>query len=773
MTTLDARPWQDRSLPVADRVALLLAAMTLEEKAAQLVGLWPGQSTAPDEFAPGQNEHTGREPVWAELVGTGLGQLTRIFGTAPLEPAAAARELAGRQRELVDGGRLGIPAIAHEECLTGFTAWRATVFPTPLAWGATFDPESVGRMAAAVGAGMRDVGIQQALSPVLDVTRDPRWGRTEETLGEDPYLVSVLGAAYVRGLESAGLVATLKHFAGYSASAGGRNHAPVPIGPRELADVVLPPFEAALRIGGARAVMPSYAEVDGMPPHADRRLLTDLLRGEWGFDGVVVSDYFGVSFLESAHGVAGSPAGSAARALAAGVDVELPAVRCFGRPLLDAVRAGDVPEALVDRAVTRVLRQKCELGLLEPDWDPQPPALRSGGPVELDTAELRGLAATVAERSVVLLDDPAGTLPLRPVDRVAVVGPVAAEVRALMGCYAFPNHVGDKYPDVPLGIAVPTLLDAVRAEFPAAAVAFAEGCPVQEPDTAGIAAAASLAAEAGLCVLAVGDRAGIFGRGTSGEGCDAEDLALPGSQAELVEAVLATGVPTVLVVLSGRPYALGPVAGRAAVVQAFFPGQEGAAAVAGVLSGRINPSGRLPVQVPARPGGQPAGYLHPPLGGPNPATSVDPGPLFPFGHGLSYTTFGYADLAVSAAELPTDGSVEVSCLVRNTGDRDGAEVVQLYLHQPVAPVTRPVRQLLGFARVELAAGQARRVTFRVHADRTAYTGVDLTRAVEPGPVELLIGPSSADLPLRATIGLVGPRRPVGHDRVLVTPVRTD
>ena len=769
MTAAADRPWADARRPVDERVRLLLAAMTTEEKVAQLGSVWVGADAGTGEVAPAQHELAEPLPPFAELVRPGLGQLTRVFGTAPVAPADAAAALAAAQRTILARSRHGVPAIAHEECLTGFTAWRATVFPTPLAWGAAFDPGTVEEMAAAIGRSMRAVGVHQGLAPVLDVTRDPRWGRTEETVGEDPHLVGSVGTAYARGLESAGVVATLKHFAGYSASAAGRNHAPVAIGPRELADVLLPPFEEALREGGARSVMASYAAVDGVPPHADPALLTDLLRGEWGFAGVLVSDYFGVSFLETAHGVAGSPAAAGVIALAAGVDVELPASRCYGAALVAEVRAGRVPEALLDRSVTRVLRQKCELGLLDADWDPAPP----GGPaVDHDPPELRALARRLAERSVVLLEG--GMLPLRRPPRLALVGPCADDVLALLGCYAFPNHVGVLHPEVPLGVPVPTLLDALRAELPGTVVTHEPGCPVQEPDRGGIQDAVDAARAAGLAVAAVGDRAGLFGRGTSGEGCDAADLRLPGSQPELLDALLDSGVPVVIVILSGRPYALGAWADRAAgIVQAFFPGQEGAAAVAGVLSGRVNPSGRLPVQVPRHPGGQPAGYLQPPLGGPGPVSSVDPTPLYPFGHGRSYTAFGYDALTLSAAELPTDGAVEASVVVCNTGARDGATVVQLYLHDPVAPVHRPVRQLVGFARVELPAGGRCRVVFRLHADRTAFTGRDLVRAVEPGELVLLAGGSSADLPLRAAVTVTGPRRPVGHDRVLTTPTRTE
>ncbi|MGY1717795.1 glycoside hydrolase family 3 N-terminal domain-containing protein [Blastococcus sp. SYSU DS0552] len=770
--------WTDPGRPLPERVRALMAVMTLEEKVAQLYGVWTAIGDGED-VAPNQHEFSEPLPPWEELTKAGLGQLTRMFGTGPVEPLTAARVLAQTQRDLIANSRLGIPAVAHEECLAGFTAWQATVFPVPLAWGAAFDPDSVARMAAAIGAQMRSVGVHQGLSPVLDVSFDHRWGRTEETVGEDPYLVAVLGSAYTRGLESTGIVATLKHFAGYSASGAGRNHAPVHLGPREFADVVLPPFETALREGGARSVMHSYAAVDGVPPAADEALLTGLLRDTLGFDGVVVADYFGVSFLEATQGVAGSPGEAAALALAAGVDVELPTVRCYGEPLLELVRTGAVPESLVDRAVERVLRQKGELGLLDAGWDPEPEVLRDGGTLDLDPPEMRALARTMAERSVVLLDNTAGVLPLRAPSSVAVVGPCADEVLSLMGCYAFPNHVGVQHPEVPLGIELPTLLDAVRTEYPEATVTTAAGCPVQEPDRSGIAEAVGVATAADVCIAVVGDVSGLFGRGTSGEGCDAEDLRLPGAQAELLDALLSTGTPVVVVLLSGRPYALGEVAGRAAaVVQAFFPGEEGAGAVTGVLSGRVNPSGKLPVQVARTPGGSPATYLSPALARSSGISSADPTPLFPFGFGLSYTSFALGDLRLddvavgdSPAEVATDGSVRLSCTVTNTGDRDGAEVVQLYLSDPVASVVQPVRRLVGFARVELAAGTSARVVFTVHTDRASFTGRDLRRIVEPGDLVLAVGTSSEDLPLCARVRLTGPVREVGPDRVLTTPVQ--
>ncbi|WP_433179403.1 glycoside hydrolase family 3 N-terminal domain-containing protein [Actinoallomurus sp. CA-150999] len=783
-----ARPagsWRDPRLPVAERVADLLDRMTVEEKAAQLVGYWTVSARPGEEVAPLPDDF-GEPPPLEEVMAAGLGQLTRVFGTAPVPPAEGAARLRELQARVAAGNRFGIPAIAHEECLTGFMAFSATVFPSPLAWGATFDPGLVEEMAAAIGGSMRRVGVHQGLAPVLDVTRDPRWGRTEETIGEDPYLVGLVGTAYVRGLERSGIVATLKHFAGYASSRAGRNHAPAALGPRELADVVLEPFVLALREGGARSVMQSYSDVDGIPAHADERLLTGLLRDELGFTGIVVSDYFGISFLDDWHGVAGSTGEAAALALRAGVDVELPTVRCYGAPLVEMVRSGAIPVEHLDRSVSRVLTLKYELGLLDGAAESAPPSESpdgSGGtapyaespdgeqpndPLDFDPPGHRRLARRIAEQSVVLLAND-GVLPLRA-DRIAVTGPLADEARAMLGCYSFPNHMTGRFPDMPLGVDIPTLAEALRAELPEAEIDLAAGHGVEVADDADIAAAVAAARRAEVCVLALGDRADLFGRGTSGEGCDAETLALPGRQAELADAVLATGTPTVVVMLSGRPYALGDIVDRAAaIVQAFFPGEEGGPAVAGVLSGRVEPSGRLPVSVPRGPGGQPTTYLHSRTGGPSRWSSIDPTPLFPFGHGLTWTRFSYEALEVDPS-APTDGTIRVTATVRNTGDRPGTEVVQLYLGDPVASVVRPVRWLAGWARVRLEPGAAARVAFTVHADRTGFTGADLRRVVEPGRIDVAVGASSADLPLNGSFTLTGPVRVLGTDRVLTVPV---
>lgn len=759
----------------SDPVTTLLAAMTLEEKTAQLVGYWLDQNGV---VAPMQGEMAAaqQDTTLADVTRHGLGQYTRVYGTRPVEPDERAAWLWAEQRRLKRETRLGIPALVHEECLTGLAAWKAATFPTPLAWGASFDPELVEQVGAVIGRSMRELGVHQGLAPVLDVVRDPRWGRVDECIGEDPYLVGTVGTAYVRGVQSAGVDATLKHFLGYSASRAGRNHAPVHAGPREVADVFLPPFEMALVDGGARSVMNSYAEIDGVPVAADPALLTDLLRDRLGFDGTVVADYFSVAFLEVMHGVARDRGEAAATALAAGVDVELPTGDAYLAPLVERVRSGLVDEALVDRAVLRVLRQKERLGLLDPDvFEDEPPT-----GIDLDSPEHRALAKRLAAESLVLLSND-GVLPLGaaggagsaaavadgvggaaavPVSLtpgavlqgpIAVIGPNAHRAEALQGCYSFANHVLATHPGLDLGFAIPTVLEALQESLGPDAVRYARGAEVEGDDRSGFAEAVATARESAVAVVVVGDQAGLFGRGTVGEGNDSESLELPGVQRELVEAVVATGTPTVVVLLTGRPYAIGwALDGEqpepAAVVQAFFPGEEGGTAIADLLTGAVAPSGRLPVSLPRSAGAQPYSYLHPRLGGPSDVTATDSTPVRPFGFGLTWTSFAYEDLTV-AGTATTDGALTVAVTVRNTGDRDGVEVVQLYGHDPHASVTRPVAQLLGYARVAVAAGESVTVRFDVPLARFAFTDRAMRKVVEPGDVEVWVASDAgASLP---------------------------
>ena len=735
---------------VSQRVTALLGEMTLEEKLAQLVGYWldhGGQVVAPMADEMGNDDAT---PL-AEITKHGLGHYTRVYGTRPVDPIERAQWLWSEQRRIKRSTRLGIPALVHEECLTGLAAWKAASFPTPLAWGAAFNPELVEEMSQLIGESMRALGIHQGLAPVLDVIRDPRWGRVEESIGEDPYLVATVGTAYVRGLQLAGVHATLKHFVGYSASLAGRNHAPVAMGPREINDVLIPPFEMAIRDGKVKSVMNSYSDIDGIPVAASPAHLTDLLHNELGFNGTVVADYFSVAFLEVMHAIAADRGHAAALALEAGIDIELPSGDAYLKPLADRIRAGKFDEAYVDRAVARALSQKEALGLLDDDaYEGEAPSK-----IDLDTPRHRDVAYRLARESVVLLKND-GTLPLNQPEnslkRIAVIGPNADKIAALQGCYSFINHVLPHFPEHEIGIEIPTIREQVapaaeRAGMVAPEVVYAPGCDVEGEDRSGFAEAVSQLRTASLGLVVVGDRAGLFGRGTVGEGNDVQSLDLPGVQRELVEELAETGVPVVLVLVTGRPYDIewaldGPLAGKiAAVVQAFFPGEEGAAGILDVVMGVAEPAGRLPVSLPRAAGAQPFTYLHPILGGPSDVTASDPTPVRPFGFGLSYTEFTYTDLEVPA-RAGTGDVFEVAVTVSNTGPRAGSDVVQLYGRDVLASVARPVKQLIAYKRIALAAGESKRVKFAVPAMRFAFSDRAMRRVVEPGDVELWVAAHS-------------------------------
>lgn len=737
------------------RVQSLLSQMTLEEKAAQIVGYWLDQGG--EVVAPMQGEMSGSAPsgALADITRHGIGHFTRVYGTRPVDPAERAAWLWAEQRRLQSETRLGIPALVHEECLTGLAAWKAATFPTPLAWGASFDPALVEEMAVSIGDSMRELGIHQGLAPVLDVIRDPRWGRVDECIAEDPYVVGVLGTAYVKGLQDAGVHATLKHFVGYSGSRAGRNHAPVSAGPREVADVFLPPFEMAVVEGGVRSVMNSYAEIDGVPLGSSAEYLTELLRERWGFDGVVVADYFAVAFLEIMHRIAADRGEAAQAALTAGIDVELPTGDAYLEPLIERVKAGLFDEAYLDRAVLRVLGQKEDLGLLEPG------AFADGPPAEidLDSPRHRDIARRLAEESIVLLSND-GVLPLAATaSTIAVIGPNADRAEALMGCYSFANHVLAHHPEYPIGFEIPTVAQALTAELPGARVVGVRGCEVEGDDRSGFAEAVEAARAADVAIVVVGDQAGLFGRGTVGEGNDSESLELPGVQRELVEELVGTGTPVVMIALTGRPYAIGwAIDGEnrpAAVLQAFFPGEEGAGALAGVIAGRVNPSGRLPVSLPRSAGAQPYSYLHPRLGGPSDVTATDPTPVRPFGFGLSYASFEYDLLAVDE-EVSAGAAFRAVVRVTNTGSMAADHVVQLYGHDVTASVTRPEAQLLGFHRLALAAGESAEIAFTVPTQRFAFSDRSMVRIVEPGDVQVWAGADAAtDVTRRATVRITG------------------
>lgn len=760
-TPIDARPaYLDPALSVGTRVEDLLARMTLEEKLAQLGSAWVFQMLSGDQFS---------EERAAAILHHGLGQVTRIAGASSFTPRRSAEVANAIQRLLVDETRLGIPAIVHEEICSGVMARGSTIYPQAIGMAATFDPELNRRIADSMRIQMRATGSHQGLSPVLDVTRDPRWGRTEETYGEDPYLVARMGTEFVRGLQGEslrdGVIATAKHFVGYGAAEGGMNWAPAHIGEREMREVYLHPFEAAVAETNVRSVMNGYHEIDGVPCAADEVLLDDVLRGEWGFDGIVVSDYFAVDQLAVYHRLASSKSAAAAMALNAGIDAELPSTDCYSAPLLEALERDEVQIAVIDRAVARTLALKFELGLFE---DPYV-AVESAADWT-DTTEHRALARDAARRSIVLLSND-GALPLRPGARVAVIGPNADAARNLFGDYAYPAHIESLLDmrdrsnvfDIPIPADVkvdravldtPSILDALRSRL-GDSIVYARGCGINDEDTTGFAAAVEAAEGADVVVLVLGDKAGLTTECTSGEGRDRSSLDLPGVQEELARAVLATGTPVVTVLVVGRPCGSQRlINGSAAVILAWLPGQEGAGAISDVITGECNPGGKLPMSFPRNVGQVPSYYGHKVSGGRShwhgdyvdgPAT-----PLFPFGHGLSYTTFRLE----ASVDTPTVGegeSVRVSVDLANIGEIVGDEVVQVYVRDPEASVTRPVLELKSFARVEVPAGGSKSITFELPIGQLGFYDRSSVYVVEEGEIEILVGTSSADLILAGAV----------------------
>jgi len=749
------------------RVEDLLGRMTLDEKLAQIGSIWLTDllrgGELDDDFAAEQLRH-------------GIGHVTRIGASTGLRPEESARLMNRIQRVAVERTRLGIPVMVHEEAVAGYLARGATQFPQAIGLASTWDEALVEDVADVIRRQMVAVGARHALSPVLDVARDARWGRVEETYGEDPYLCGRLGTAYVRGLQGedlrTGVIATGKHFLGYALSEGGMNHAPVQLGPRELREVYAEPFGAAIRDAGLASIMNSYSSVDGIPCAGSAAILDGLLRDELGFDGVVVADYYAVRLLMTHHRVASSPGEAGALALRAGLDLELPGRECYGEPLRALVEDGRLPIELVDRAVRRVLRSKVQVGLFDQ------PYVDEGRVASLfDTPADRVLARRAAIESIVLLTNAGGVLPLDAggLRRLAVIGPAADDRRLLQGDYHYPAHLemsfedggggllpsgGSAFAPGPYYVEHVTPLAGIRSLVPAdVEVSYAAGCEISGDDAAGIAAAADAARGADVAVVFVGGRSGLTRECTVGEARDASDLGLTGVQQQLVDSVLDTGTPTVVVLVSGRVHAVPAIAARAAaLVQAWLPGEEGGAAIADVLFGIAEPSGRLPVSMPRTVGQVPVHHDHRAGGGramfygdysDGPTT-----PLFAFGHGLTYTSFAYGPLEVVSSGSTTD-AIELSVAVTNTGSRDGTEVVQLYVRDDVASVVRPYQQLVGFGRVQLAPGESTSVTFTVHPSRLAFYDAAMRFVVEPGAFRFSVGGASDRAESQATVVLSG------------------
>ena len=773
--------YHNASLPIPERIADLLGQMTLEEKLAQLASFWMHEIQDGRDFSPAKA---------GSLLANGIGQITRTAGNSTLEPVSVARFNNRLQAFLVQETRLGIPAIIHEECCCGYMGLGGTMFPQMIGLASTWMPDLAERMTNEIRAQMRGVGAHEGLAPVLDIARDPRWGRVEETFGEDPLLVSQFGAAYVRGLKgtclkNGGVMATGKHFVGHSFFQGGQNCAPVRLGVHDLWDVFLMPFQAAIR-AELDSIMNAYPELDGVVVAASRRILTDLLREQLGFDGLVVSDYEAIQMIHSYHRLAADERKAAVLALTAGIDVELPTVNYYNNPLKAAIESGEVSLEVVDTAVRRHLQKKFELGLFENAYVDEDRV-----PEVFETSSQRSLAREIARKSMVLLKNN-GVLPLsKEIRTLAVIGPNADDGRSLLGDYSYAavfelfstvtkpgNFTFDKIDPLYLekhSVKVPSILSAPRTGRPGTKILYARGCSPASDDTGGFDEAVRLAQLADVVLLVLGDRSGLTLECTMGETRDSADLCLPAIQEQLAETIFAVGKPVVVVLVTGRPYALNSIEKKAdAILEAWIPGEEGGAATAETLFGDANPGGKLAMTFPRHAGQIPLFYAQKPSGGKSnwylDYVTVEASPLYPFGHGLSYTTFGYTDFSISRDQASSGESVDISLTVQNTGKMAGDEVVQLYVCDEYGCIPRPVKELKGFSRLSLQPGESRRVIFHLPVDQLAFYDENLDLVVEAGTIQVMVGSSSDDIRHKGSFEVVGKQKSPIKDRIFVCQV---
>jgi beta-glucosidase len=752
--------YKDAKAPIPARVADLLARMTLAEKIAQMRGVWAGKGGMLSglDFDPVKAKANFPDGIGAlgrpsDKRGTpGVGQASGGSADRWRTPRQTVEFINALQKWALEGTRLGIPVLVHEESLHGYMATQATSFPQAIAMAGTFDTGLVRRVHTLIAGEMRARGVFYTLSPVIDIVRDPRWGRIEETFGEDPYLVSEMGVATVEGLQGPGkferlppnhIFATLKHFTGHGQPDSGTNAGPSEASERELRENFFPPFRAVIERTSVGAVMPSYNEIDGVPNHSNVWLLGKVLRGEWGFDGLISSDYNGVDQLASLHHVAADNAEAARLALMAGVDSELPEGEAYAT-LAEQVAAGKVDPALIDRACARVLTFKMRAGLFD---DPYGDA--TGTEALTGNADGRALALEAARKSLCLLTNKNGTLPLDParMGRVAVIGPNHAIVR--FGGYS----------SVPKQSV--TLIDGLRAVAPNADFVTAQGVFITTSDDRSvdnvelfprernlqlIRQAVSVAKTADTIILAIGDTEQTTREGFSVTHLgDRDNLDIVGDQNALVDALAALGKPLVVCAINGRPPSWPNVAAKAdALLECWYSGQEGGTAIAEALLGKVNPGAKLPVSVVRDAGQVPLFYNRKPSSRRG-YLFEDAAPLFPFGHGLSYTSFDISAPRLSATRVASDQPVQVEATVTNTGRRAGDEVVQLYITRTELPVTRPVLELKGFERVTLAPGESKTVRFTITPAQLAYCDRAMKEVNGPGPVAVHVGNSSANL----------------------------
>ncbi len=731
--------YRSPSLPIEQRVADLLQRMTLTEKV--------------DQIAGGQRRNFDKNDPAAARILDGFKQMYSMDSHLSAHDAAAFRNEV--QKFLIEKTRLGIPGIFQGEALHGYMSYGSTSFPQVLGLSSTWDPELIQQVFTAAADEMASSGTNQAFTPVLDLARDPRWGRTEETYGEDPFLISRMGVAAIRGLQGTSylidrhhVLATAKHFAAHGQPEGGTNTAPANYSERVLRESFFVPFQAAVQEAHVGSVMASYNEIDGVPSHINRWLLDKVLRQEWGFQGYVTGDGSGLQMLYETHHVAADKEDAARKALAAGVDFDLSDGSVY-RTLVDQVQQGKVPEAELDKAVSRILTAKFRLGLFEnPYVDPDYAQKITNSP------EHQKLALKTAQEAIVLLKNDGNLLPLdlSKLKTIAVIGPNAADV-----------HLGGYSRDAGSTNEI-SILDGIRQRVGKAAnVLYAEGCKITtgkqgwsgwyENDTKladpttqieSIQAAAKIAHQADVAVVVVGENEGTNREAWSENHLgDRESLDLLGAQDPLIKAIVETGTPTIVLLINGRPLSINYAAEHVpAILEGWYLGEQGGAAAASVLFGDVNPSGKLPITFPHSVGELPDYYNHKPSRNRSYAFA-DSHPLFPFGFGLSYTTFRYENVRVDPPVIGTGGTATVKVDITNTGNRPGDDVPQLYIHQKVSSVTQPVEQLRGFHRISLKPGEKTTVEFTLTPDALSILDINMNRVVEPGTFDILVGPNSA------------------------------
>ena len=751
-------PYQNPQLSVEERVNDLIQRMTLEEKVGQLrcTLAWNYYTIKGKEVVPS-------ESFKQDIAEGHIGMLWGTYRADPwtqkslengLNPELAAKAGNALQKYVIENTRLGIPLFLAEEAPHGHMAIGTTVFPTGFGMAATWNPSLIERVGEVIGQEIRLQGGHISYGPVLDLAREPRWSRVEETMGEDPVLAGELGSAMVKGLGGGDLskpwstIATLKHFIGYGTTEGGQNGGITVAGSRELRESFLPPFKKAID-AGALSVMTSYNSLDGIPSTASKALLTDLLRNEWGFRGFVVSDLYSVDGIFGTHRVARNKQEAGVMALKAGVDADLGAL-AFA-PLVDAVKKGLVSEKEINHALANILRLKFEMGLFE---NPYVDVEKAQKQVRSDSN--KNVALVTAREVITLLKNDGNTLPLSKQTKVLVCGPNADNVYNMLGDYTSPQEDGN----------VKTILSGIRTKLPAAQVEYVKGCAVRDTSESNISAAVEAARRADVIIVAVGGSsardfktsyketgAAVTDSKTisdmdCGEGFDRATLTPLGHQMELLKALKATGKPLVVIYIEGRPMDKSWAAQNAdALLTAYYPGQEGGTAIADVLFGDYNPAGRLPVSVPANIGQLPVYYnKKPPM--PHDYVEMSARPLYPFGYGLSYTTFKYDNLQVKKQDPTT---FEVNLKVTNTGQYDGDEVVQLYLHDEFASTAQPLKQLKKFQRIFIPKGETRDITFTLEAEDLSIINADMKCVVEPGDFTIMIGSSSDNILLQETI----------------------